>query len=143
MRERAVLGSRNLERPETARLRNAAQIVQAEIGKRTEHPPRDFVAYHDRPIERLGHIRGTGDLVDRATDHAEFEPLGRPGIAEHHIAAMHADAELDRPCLFSAFLAQGGKPRPRAPGCIKRAGAGFRLISSLCRGKKRRGWRRR
>src|SRR5262249_61545445 len=76
-------------------LRDAAELVQAEIGERDLRATGDLVGHHHWALQRLGHVGSAGDLVHRAPQYAEFEPLRRAGVAEHHVAEMHADAELD------------------------------------------------
>ena len=96
-------------------MRNTAELVQAEIGERAWGLRRATSSrHHHRPLQRLRHVGRARNLVHRAPQHAEFEPLRRAGIAEHHIAEMHPDAELDRARL-AASLALELASRSRAP----------------------------
>src|SRR4029450_9602232 len=95
------------------------------------------VAHHHLALEELRHVGGARHLVHGAADHAEFQPLRRAGIAEHHVAEMNADAEGDRLPPRVPALFKRGEPALRVASGAQRARAGLRLAEALA-GKKAR-----
>ena len=100
--------------------------MQAEIGERDVRAPCNLVTHHHRALQRLRHVGGARDLVHGAAKHAEFEPLRRAGIAEHHIAVMHPDAELDGAGLAASLALQRGEPVARGESSLERERASLR-----------------